>query len=301
MPSTISHTSLTQERRPDMTVSTPAARPAQARPSLRRPGKFRPLFLDLAHSEWIKLWTVRSTYWTLLVTVLGVVAAGAVLSGAYANHYQSLGAAAKAAFNPAAYSLSGFFIGQLAIGTLGVVIVTSEYTTGSIRATLTAAPQRSMVLAAKASVFTVVAAVAGIAASFGAFFLGQAFLAKKGIETHLGAPGVVRSVIGAGLYLAVVGLLALGLGALIRRTAGAIAVFVGLLLVVPIFFQALPAASQSALTKFLPSDAGQALIGRTKFAPSSSLLSPWIGFSVFCGYTAIVLIMAFIMLSRRDA
>lgn len=284
-----------------MTVSTSATRPAPARPSLRRPDKFRPLFLDLAHSEWIKLRTVRSTYWTLLVTALGVVAAGAALSGAYAKHYQGLSAAAKAAFDPAAYSLSGFFIGQLAIGTLGVVIITSEYTTGSIRATLAAAPQRGMVLAAKATVFSVIAAVIGIVSSFGAFFLGQALLANKGLETHIGAPGALRSVIGTGLYLAVVGLLALGLGALIRRTAGAIAVFVGLLLVVPVFFQALPAASQSAITKFLPSDAGQALIGRTKFAPSSSLLSPWVGFAVFCAYTAVVLIAAFIALSRRDS
>jgi ABC-type transport system involved in multi-copper enzyme maturation permease subunit len=284
-----------------MTVSTPAARPAPARPALRRPDRFRPLFLDLAYSEWTKLRTVRSTYWTLLVTALGMVAAGVALSGAYAKHYQSLGPAAKAAFNPAAYSLSGFFIGQLAIGTLGVVIITSEYTTGSIRSTLAAVPQRGMVFAAKATVFTLIAAVIGIVSSFGAFFLGQSFLSKQGLETHLGAPGTLRSVIGAGLYLAVVGLLAFGLGTLIRRTAGAIAVFVGLLLVVPIFFQALPSASQSALTKYLPSDAGQALIGRTKFAPSSSLLAPWAGFAVFCGYTAIILIAAFIALSRRDS
>ena len=202
---------------------------------------------------------------------------------------------------PAAYSLSGFFLAQLAIAVLGVVVMTSEYATGSIRSTLAAAPQRGIVLAAKAVVFAAVAAAMGIVSSFAAFFIGQAILSRKGIEAHLGDPGAFRSVIGAGLYLAVIGLLALGLGTLIRRTAGAIAAVVGLVLVVPILVQGLPAAWQNAITKYLPSVAGQAIIGRTKFAPHGQLLTPWAGFALFCAYAAAALIAAVIMLNRRDA
>jgi ABC-2 type transport system permease protein len=280
-----------------MTATTPPAR-ATARPS--RPGQFRPIAWDLARSEWIKLCTVRSTYWTLLLTALGMVGFGGLLTAAYARHYSMLSAAARRAFDPAAYSLSGFFLAQLAIGVLGVVVMTSEYATGSIRSTFTAAPQRVFVLAAKAAVFGAVAAATGIASSFAAFFTGQALLGGKAIGTHIGGPGALRSVIGAGLYLAILGLLALGLGTLIRRTAGAIAAVIGLVIILPVVVQGLPSSWQAAITKYLPSVAGQAIIGPTKFAPPGQLLPPWTGFALFCTYTAAVLVAAAITLNCRD-
>ena len=285
-----------------MTTTTPPAEPARtARPSPARLGSFRPLAWDLARSEWIKLCTVRSAYWTLLATAAGMIGFGALLSAAYVRHYPSVRPAARSAFDPAAYSLSGFFLAQLAIAVLGVVVMTSEYATGSIRSTLAAAPQRATVLAAKAAVFGAVAAATGTASAFAAFFTGQAILAHKGIEAHLGGPGVVRSVIGAGLYLAVLGLLALGLGIVIRRTAGAVAAVVCLILVLPVLVQGLPSAWQAAITRYLPSAAGQAIIGRTKFTPPGHLLSPWAGFALFCAYTAAVLTAAAVVLNRRDA
>jgi ABC-2 type transport system permease protein len=129
------------------------------------------------------------------------------------------------------------------------------------------------VLAAKAAVFAAVAVITGIASSFGAFFTGQAILSRTGIEAHISDPAAVRSVLGAGLYLAVLGLLALGLGTLIRHTAGTIATVVGLVLILPVV-QGLP-ASWWAAARYLPSAAGQAIIGRTKFTPPGQLLSPW--------------------------
>ena len=252
-------------------------------------------------SEWTKLRTVRSTYWTLLVTAAGIVAFGALLTAAYVRHYRSAGPAARAAFDPAAYSLSGFFLAQLAVGVLGVMVMSSEYQTGSIRSTFAAAPQRPMVLAAKAAVFGAVAAVTGTISSIAAFFTGQAILSAKAIQARIGDPGVLRSVIGAGLYLAVLGLLALALGTLIRRTAGAIAAVAGVILVLPVFMQGLPSSWQNAITRYLPSAAGQAIIGRTKFAPPGHLLSPWAGFAVFCAYAAAALTAAAVMLNRRDA
>ena len=145
------------------------------------------------------------------------------------------------------------------------------------------------------------AAATGIASAFAAFFTGQAILSRKDIEAHLGDPGVLRSVLGTGLYLAVLGLLALGLGTLIRRTAGALAAVIGLVFVLPVLVQGLPSAWQAAVTRYLPSAAAQAIIGRSKFAPPGHLLPPWTGFALFCAYAAAALTAAAVMLNRRDA
>jgi ABC-2 type transport system permease protein len=284
-----------------MTTASPPAPPVPPVPALARPARFRPLFADLVRAEWTKLVTVRSTYWMLLVTAFGMVGFGALLTAAYASHYAGLSASARAAFDLVAYTLSGFFVAQLAVGVLGVVVMTSEYATGSIRATFGAAPQRPMVLAAKAAVFGAAAAAAGIISSAAAFTTGQAILSRKGRQAHPVGAGAFGPVIGAGLYLAVTGLLALGLGALIRRTAGAIAVLVGVILVLPVFVQGLPSSWQDAITRYLPSATGQAVIGRTKFAPPGHLLAPWAGFALYCGYAVAVLLVAAVTLNSRDA
>lgn len=269
--------------------------PAPAPP---RAGQFRPLVSDLAWSEWIKLRTLRSSWWTLLAAVIAMTGFGGLLAAAYARH---LTPASRASLDPASYSLSGFFLAQLAIGVLGVLVMTGEYATGSIRSTLAAAPQRLAVLAAKAGVFGAAAFAAGLASSFAAFFLGQAIFAGQGIGTSLGAPGALRPVFGGALYLAVFGLLSLGLGALIRRTAGAIAILTAVLIFLPASVGALPAAWRNDVNPYLPSVAGQMIIGRTKFTPPGPLLSPWTGFAVLCGYAAAVLIAAAVALYCRDA
>ena len=256
------------------------------------------LLAGITRSEWVKLRTLRSTYWTLLAAVVAMTGFGGLITAAYVRH---LTPASRAALDPAAYSESGFFLAQLAIGVLGVLVMTGEYATGSIRSTLAAAPQRIVVLAAKAAVFTTVAFLTGLAASVAAFLLGKAILASKGIPDSLGTPGALRSVAGAALYLAVFGLLSLGLGALIRRTAGALAILIALLIFLPVAVGALPASWQDDINPYLPSVAGQMIIGRTKFTPPGHLLSPWTGFTVFCAYTAAVLITAAITLHRRDA
>jgi ABC-2 type transport system permease protein len=277
-------------------TATAAGRPTP--PPAARQGRLRPLAVDVAVGEWTKLRSVRSTYWTLLVAAVGMVAFGALLCAAFVRHYTG---ASRAGFDPAGYSLSGFFPAQLAVGVLGVVVITSEYQTESIRATLTAVPQRPVVLAAKAAVFAAVAATTGTVAALASFAVGQAILADKHIQTHLGDPAALRSVLGAGLYLAILGLLGLGLGTLIRRTAGAVAALVGLVLILPVLVQGLPTSWQDTVTRYLPSVAGQAVIGRTKFTPPGHLLSPWAGLGLFGAYSAAVLIAAVITLNRRDA
>lgn len=265
--------------------------------ALPRSRRARPLIVDLAQSEWTKLKTLRSTYWTLAAAAVAMAGFGALLSAAYTRH---LAPGARTAFDPASYSLSGFFFAQLAVGVLGVLVMTGEYATGSIRSTVAAAPQRLAVLAAKGGVFTAVGFAAALASSFAAFYLGQAIFTGKGIQAHLGEPGALRSVLGAALYLAVTGLLGLGLGALIRRTAGAIAALTVLVIFLPIAVGALPASWQDNVSPYLPSVAGQVIIGRTKFTPAGHLLPPWTGFAVFCGYTLAVLTAAAIALHHRD-
>ncbi len=281
-------------------VSPQPSGPAPAPAPPPRPPASRPLSLDLIRAEWTKLRTVRSTWWALALTAAGMVVLGALFCARYG--IGGISPADRASFDPAAWSLSGFFLAQLAVGVLGVLAITSEYASGSVRATFAAAPQRRAVLGAKAVVVATSTAVVGIGSSAAAFFVGQAVLAPKGLQAHLGDPGVVRAVLGAGLYLAVLGLLALGLGALVRSTVGATAVVVGLVFILPGIVGALPSSWERAVTPYLPSDAGQALIGRTKFAPQDlHLLSPWVGAVVVCAYAAAALVAAAVVVKRRDA
>lgn len=260
-------------------------------------GPSRPVVVDAVRSEWIKTRSVRSTYWTLLVAMIAMVGLGAL----FASRYSHLTPAEQTNINPTAYSLSGFFLAQLAVGVLGVLAITSEYSTGSIRATFCSLPQRLTLLAAKSAVLIAVTLPVATVASFAAFYAGRAMFPTH-VAAHLGDSGVLRSVLGAGLYLTALGLGSLGLGALIRRAAGAIATVVALFFVLPGIVGALPTSWQN-VTRFLPSSAGQAIIGRTRFASASShaLLTPWTGFAVFIGYVALALIAAAVTLERRDS
>jgi ABC-type transport system involved in multi-copper enzyme maturation permease subunit len=249
-------------------------------------------------SEWTKLRTVRSTYWTLLAAAVAMIGLSVVVCAVYVAQYDGLTLKDKVSFNPVTSSLAGGFLAQLAIAVLGVLVITNEYGSGMIRATLAAVPQRLTVLAAKATVFAAVTLVVSTASCFVAFFVGQSILSAKGIGVGIGAPGALRIVVGTGLYLAVLGLLALGLGTIIRRTAGAIAAVFGVIFVLPSLALLLP-SSMDAIQKFLPSNAGQALTSGS--ARGTTTLSPWLGFAVFCLYAAAALVIAGVTLVRRDA
>jgi ABC-2 type transport system permease protein len=252
----------------------------------------RPLLLDVVRSEWTKLWSVRSTAWALLGTAAALVALAAV--------FPATGPPAPP--DPVAYGLSSFFQAQLGAAVLGVLAITSEYATGSIRATLTATPQRITLLGAKAIVVAATAAVVGIASAFLAFFVAAQVLAGRGVPIALGDPGALRAVVGAGLYLAVVAVLALALGVLLRSSVATISVVVAVLLVLPGIATALPGSWQSAAVPYLPAEAGQAIIGRTRFAPAGAhLLAPWTGFGILCAYAVVALAAAAVTLSRRDS
>jgi ABC-2 type transport system permease protein len=198
-------------------------------------------FADLLRSEWTKLRSLRSTAYTLLA-LLGIgIGMSALVAAGTAGRYADLTPEELATFDPTMQSLQSFFLVQLVISVLGVMVVTSEHATGMIRTTLTATPRRGRLLAAKTLVFAGVALVVGQVQVFGAYLLGQAMLAAGGVpHTTLADPGVLRAVVGGGLYILVIGLLAVAIGTLVRATAGAVTVMVGVTLLVPALSSLLP-------------------------------------------------------------
>jgi ABC-2 type transport system permease protein len=272
-------------------ITAPVTAPRPAPTGLR-------VFGANVRAEWTKLRSVRSTVWTLLTTVALAVGFGALVGVSQMSSWDDLDTAERLRFDPTSFSLSGLFLAQLAVGILGVLVVTSEYATGQIRATFGATPQRLTVLAAKATTFTGVILAAGLVASFSAFWLGQRIFASKGLDASLGDPGVLRAVVGGALYLAGVGLLGVGLGTILRRTAGAVAALVGVLVVVPLVTGFLPSSFQEAVAKYFPAQAGMAVFN---VSPDPGSLGPWAGYGVLLAYVAITLAAGGLLLARRDA
>jgi ABC-2 type transport system permease protein len=250
-------------------------------------------------SEWTKFRTVRSTLWTLGSTVVLFLGIGALFTAVIASQWSGFDAGEKAQFDPISASLQGITFAQLALGVLGVLLISGEYTTGMIRASLTAVPRRLPVLWGKLAVFAGVVFTVSLVTSFVSFFVGQALLNSNNLGTTLGAPGAVRSVIGAALYLTVAGMLALALGGLLRNTAAAISIFVGVFFVLPLLAGLLPVSIRSHLVQYLPSNAGGAIYDDLRDVANP--LSPWAGFSVLCLYAAILIGAAAWRLRHSDA
>jgi hypothetical protein len=276
--------------------STPGG--PQAGLAANLPGDLKVTQWRVVRSEWLKFWSLRSSYITLAATIVGMIAFGVLFSAVTANRWPVVPAAARLRFDATGTSLRGFELAQLIVGVLGVLIVTGEYSTGMIRATMSAAPTRLPVIWAKVAVFGVVTYVVGTATAFVSFFVGQALLRSQHIETTLSAPGVLRAVLGVGLYLTVVGLLGVALGWIIRSTAGGIATLFGLLLVLPALGEALPDSWSQHVVPYLPSVAGQAV---TAVHPDPGSLAPWTGFGWCCVYAVVGLVVAVVLVRRRDA
>jgi ABC-2 type transport system permease protein len=253
---------------------------------------------NLMHSELTKLKSVRSTVWTLALTIVIGLGVSAIAAIETTSHWNNPGSV-HFGFDPTALSLTGVFVAQLIIGVLGVMVMSAEYTTGTIRATFSAAPRRPEVLLAKTLVFGAVALVAAMATSFLSFFLGQSLLTSPAIHATLSTPGALREVLGTGLFLCVTGLFALALATLIRHTAGAISAFVGILLVAPTVLRALPNGLYTAIIKFMPSHIGAAILSHGPGQQNS--FSPWVGLLIMFAYTMGLLVMGGVSMQRRDA
>jgi ABC-type transport system involved in multi-copper enzyme maturation permease subunit len=277
-----------------MTATTADATPAAD-------GRSGAAFPRLLAMEWTKLRSVRSTVWSLLIFVVLTLGLAALLTWAQLSQWDKLDPEQRASYSRDATGNilgSGFLLGQLAICVLGAMVITSEYSTGMIRASLLAAPKRTPMLAAKALVFAVVTFVIGEIVSFGAFFIAAPIIHSK-VPVSLGDKGVLRALIGAGLYLMMLGLFAMAIGALVRHTAGAITGVIAFVLVLAPLAQLLPGSLGKHIHAYLPTEAGH-LVAQS--APGTKdLLSAWQGFGVFALWTAVLLVVAGWLLNRRDA
>jgi ABC-2 type transport system permease protein len=253
--------------------------------------------MRVARSEWTKLWSVRSTRWSLFLAALFfTIGLGALACAVVGHHYPRMSPHEQADFHPLDPTFAGVQLAQLAIGVLGVLIITAEYSTGMIRASFTAVPKRLPVLWAKIGVFGAVTFALMLPSVLAAFFIGQAILSRHHIETTFGAPHVARAVVGAALYLTVVGLFGLGLGAIVRNTAGGIASFAAIMFVLPPLMNVLPSSWNRAASPYLPLQAGEAILSTTP----GGHLSPWVGLGVFALYAVAAIAVAAVLLVRRD-
>jgi ABC-2 type transport system permease protein len=265
-------------------------------------GPSRPGFGRLLVAEWTKIRSVQSTVWSLLTFVVVAVGFSTLIATVIAHDWNTPGNHpnhARLVTDPTAVIFgAGLGLGQLAICVLGAIVITSEYTSGTIRASLLAVPGRIPMLAAKALVFAVLDFVVSAVTVFAVFFITTAIL-RSHISITLSQPGVTKAIIGAILYLTVLGLFALAIGGLIRHTAGAIAIVIATVIVVPPLVSLIPGTIANHIHGYLPTVAGE-LVAQTS-QQSGDVLSGWQGFGVFCAWTAVLLAACGWLLVRRDA
>src|ERR1700750_33667 len=255
---------------PDMATATQPARPKVLPEPSGRAGLGGTL-----RSEFTKIRSVRSTYWTLLVLLVISIGIGAAICAGAAANWSQTSAADRGTLDATQGSIAGvFYLGQLVIVVLGALVLTAEYSTGMIRTSLTAMPRRITVYAAKALVFAVVALVVTLVAAFVAFFLGQALLASTHANASLSEHDVLRAVIGSALYVTLCGLFAFAARALFRDTSATIRSSIGLLFVIPILAHLLPSSWYNDIARWLPDSAGGAITA-TVAPQDSHPFSPW--------------------------
>jgi ABC-type transport system involved in multi-copper enzyme maturation permease subunit len=261
----------------------------------------RPGLVGVARSEWTKIRSLRSTSWTLLVTAVLTIGLGSLFSLGRTSGRAAGRDAITASFNAAGFAFNALFLSQLAIGVLGVLIITAEYSSGMIRTSFTAVPQRGSLLAVKASVFGLVTFVVSVLTTFVTFFASQAILNRGTLNlgVSITSPHALRIVIGAALYLTVCALLGVALGALLRSTAAAITALAGLLFILPILMNFLPVSwHRDAIAQWLPSNAGIQIIEKTA---QPLQFGPVVGLAVFAGWVVVAFVAALVLLRRRDA
>jgi hypothetical protein len=248
--------------------------------------------------EWLKLRSVRSTWWTLAIVVVAMIGLGLLILQHFPGNWGKLSPADRASFDPTETGFIGVALAQLAMAVLGVLAVTSDYGSGVIQSTLIAVPRRRVVLAAKTIVVGAIALLAGEASAFVTFLTGQPLLVSPAPHATLGQPGVLRAVLLAGAYLALIALIGLGIGTIVRRSAAGISAVAAVIFVIPAITLALPIGTQHAVQKFLPAIIAQNSMTAVRPVPFS--LSPWTGLGMMCVYAAVLLGAGGWLLARRD-
>lgn len=286
------------------TLRRPQRRPAGQDPASVPASKpaYKVTRRRVLRSEWAKFWSLRSSWITLGVAITLLIVIGAIASATWSPDTTSAaggppGMGPSSDSNAVSLALTGLTFAQLAVGVLGVLVSAGEYSTGMIRSTMAAVPKRLPVLWSKAAVFGVIALVVATVGVLAAFQFGTLGLHGKSIALTMGDTGVLRSLLGAGVYLGLVGIFGVALGALIRSTAGGIAVLVGILLIVPGLASLLPTSLHNDISPYFPSNAGEAVY---TLHHQAHILSPGAGLAVFAGWVAVTLVAAAVRLRRRD-
>ncbi len=252
----------------------------------------------VVRSEWTKLHSLRSTRWSLAVATVMTIGFPILFATVVSSRWSHMSLQERAHRHPLDIALVGVNISQLAIAVLGVLVITGEYSTGMIRASFTAVPRRLPVLWAKTGVYAVVALVLMLPSVVIAFVASQAILRSHHIlQISFSHPGVARAVLGGAVYLTLVAIFALAVGAIVRNTAGGIAAFAAIFFVIPPLMNLLPSSWNDAVSPYLPSEAGRSIFSLT---PGAHSLSPGAGLALFAGYCAFVLGAAAVLLVRRD-
>jgi hypothetical protein len=257
----------------------------------------RQRFTNVIASEWTKLRSLRSSWVAFALTVIGTIGIAVLVCAETAAHSKPLGPSDVVNFEPANLSMSGWNLSQLIVGVLAVVVITGEYGSGLIRTTFAAIPRRREVLAAKALVVGALVLVTAMACSFTSFFLGQWLLHRTGTTTTIGAPGVLHVVAGSALYIVLIALLGLGIGTIVRSTAGATGALLGILFVPPVLAEAFPSSWHNAIQKYAPLNAGSQIMNLHR---PSAALGPWAGLGLLALYTTAALVAAFVLIGTRD-
>ncbi|GEC08460.1 ABC transporter [Streptomyces spinoverrucosus] len=252
---------------------------------------------QVIRSEWTKIRSVASTLWTLSLAVVVTIALGMLISALSKNEFDNLDEAGRLSFDPTFISFAGMSLGQLAMIVFGVLVVSNEYSTGMIRTSLAAVPQRATFLFSKIAVAALLALVVGLATSFAAFFLGQAMLGD--LRADLGDPGVLRAVIGGGLYMTLIAMFSMGVAAMLRSP------MLSLGILMPFFFLISNILGNVSATKkvgqYLPDQAGSKIMQVVTPIDDDTPYGPWGGLGIMALWVIAALVGGYVTLKRRDA
>ncbi|MFF5564759.1 ABC transporter permease subunit [Streptomyces sp. NPDC012623] len=250
-------------------------------------------------SEWTKIRTVSSTTWTLISALVVTVAMGAALSALLNSQFGDLSTAQQMTFDPTYTSFSGMVLGQLAMVVFGVLVVGSEYSSGMIRTSLAAVPQRATFLFCKILVAGVLALVVGLATGFLSFFLGQALLGDH--STGIGEPNVLRAVIGSGLYMALIAVFSMGVAAMLRSSMLSLGILMPFFFLVSGILSAVPGAKDVA--RYFPDQAGSRILQVVPDAMNATdrPYGPWGGLGIMALWVVAALIGGYVVMRKRDA
>jgi ABC-2 type transport system permease protein len=256
---------------------------------------------DAVRMEWLKFRSLRSMRWSTLVYVVALIGICIAVLIYYPSHWAHETAAGKAQFDPTSDGFAGMTLGQLAVGVMGVLMMTSEYSSGAIRSTLAAIPDRRLLLAAKALVLGGAALIIGLVTCLVTFVVGQYLVlgSLPSVHATLTEAAPLRAILLMGAYTALIGLLGVGIGAIVRHSAGAIAALVGVVFVLPLVGAFLPDSIQYSVGRYLPMAIAENSLSVVK--PVAHAMAPWTGFVLVCGYVAVVLAAGGWLLAKRDA